>query len=78
MRKLKPKEGEVRIRKKFLLIPRTLPIAVESETEEKRWLEFAYIREEYMMYYWYSSSDGYYRQGFAWVKICWAKEADHA
>lgn len=47
--KVKPNEGDVRVIKKFLLVPRKL------DTDTYRWLEVAYICQGYIKYYDYDS-----------------------
>ena len=65
MRKVKPKEGAVRIIKKFLLFPKTLPWAdVGGARLVTRWLETAEIKQKYSRIY-----GEYYMD---WVDISWA------
>lgn len=40
--------GTERVFKKFLLLPRSLPVGHENGPVERRWLCWAYIRCEYM------------------------------
>ena len=57
MRIKRARRGDIRIRRRFLLIPRT-------NNYETRWLEFATIKEEYKLV---ASPDGY--PSLMWCEI---------
>lgn len=68
MRRIEPREGAVRVVKRFLLFPKSLPWCNTGDPQNvMRWLEKAQIRQEYRMVY-----GSYGMQYLSWEDVSWA------
>jgi len=66
IKKIYPKPGEIKIKRKFLFFPKTLPIrnnvSIKKESfQVKRWLEYGEIHQEYQVHW----------DGNDWVDMWW-------
>lgn len=65
---LQNRDGEIRVRRKFLWWPRTFP-----NSKEGRWLCFANIREQVQMRLHYLDEDAVpYKRTWSWVELGFA------
>ena len=69
---VEPKAGDIRIIKRFLFFPQTLPIKIEIKTKMKtirqtRWLEIAYIKQRYCV-------PSTLHLGPFWLDLEWVRE----
>lgn len=74
----KPQIGDFRIKTRFLLFPKTLPLnSFEKSARERRWLEKASWVQEYkeVLIPCGDIKEGY-RTFYTWDNLCWSEESE--